>query len=229
MTYYNKVKILGLMNTGTNLIKKTLHNYYKIDEFVFNPWKHTWEIDTNVIDNECIYIIMVKDPLYWILSMMKAKYNGMYWDSNIQHGVLYDNTDNIHIYNKEYNKKRLVYHENVKTKVFDNILLTWNYFVKMYLNISNPKIIIRYEDILLNPEKVFKKIDYYIERKNKEKSSKIQLKKSKSFSDCRNLVEATKFYTNTKNRINSFEKKDIEYLQKYISKDIMKLFNYDLF
>ena len=221
---YKKVKIFGLMNTGTTILKKTLEKYYQIDVFVFNPWKHSWEILTDQKD-DILYIVIVKDPLFWILSMQKEIYNGLFWDKNIKHPVIYNNVDNFN--NEIYNNYRKIYHKEEKSLVFDNIILTWNYFMNTY-NKLDKKIIVKYEELLFNLQNVITQLDLNLDRKDKNLEITLDEEAAKTDTKCRNKKEAIQFYSDSNNRVNHFTKEELEYINQHLDIDLMKQFNYDL-
>ena len=212
------------MNTGTTILKKTLEKYYQIDVFVFNPWKHSWEI-LNDQQDDVLYIVIVKDPLFWILSMQKEIYNGLFWDKNIKHPVIYNNIDNFN--NEIYNNYRKVYHEKEKSLVFDNIVLTWNYFMNTY-NKLKKKIIIKYEDLLFDLQNVTTLLDINLTRIDKDTDIMLDEEAAKIDTKCRNKKEAIQFYSNNSNRVNNFTKDELEYIKKNLDINLINQFNYDL-
>ena len=139
-----KIKIYGERNTGTIYLEWLLikNLIVEIQEDFQYGWKHRLapgedEI-TDKMKKETLYVCLVKNPYSWLLSMHKRPYN---------HPSL----------------KELSFSQFIKYSYGDykNPVVMWNLKNRSYTNLglyADNHIIIKYEDILIEPKEVMGEI-----------------------------------------------------------------------
>lgn len=112
------LQVLGIFNTGTNLIYNILSNYrFLSSDFMYKHEINLDIIEKNIHENSNIFIIMYK-PLYnWLFSIQKASYSIEFTEKKFDDEIKYvgKNFQNIiELYNEYYSMyKKLLIHDNV--------------------------------------------------------------------------------------------------------------------
>lgn len=161
------VQIIGLFNTGTNLVASIIKNLYKCtihSEGNTLFWKHSFVTPQFIKEqliysknmgvnsaNQTYFIIVIKHIDSWIDSIKKKPYTlSINDDDNNRKCVLKPprNIKNIHYFlpNKDY--------------TFDSLVECWNEFYTSAIRSLpyNRTIIVRYEDLILQPHYVIKSL-----------------------------------------------------------------------
>jgi len=178
-------------------------------------WKHKeLDIDLSSINKkEIIFIIIVKNPYSWLLSL----YNRPYHINNPTKGTFDE------FITRQW---KTVGRESSK-KTYENPIKMWNQKNASYLKFKNLENvhIIKYEDLLIDPIKELRTLanlftlkKQSVFPKNFTKSTKESKKDSSYYKD---------YYGNEK-WINELTVNQIKTINKYLNKEIMALYNYDI-
>lgn len=239
-----RIKIFGERNTGTNYLENILElnlnvillpssaaeipflfkfEWYKNLFFLLTEnqnlgWKHSRpnkEIVINHLkhDSQLLIFFLVKNPYSFLLSLHKRPYHN-------------ESKKGLKFQNFLSDKWETVSREKA-IKAFDNPIEMWNDKVKSYLEIlnlfPNQVQLIRYEDLIENPNKILELIstNFNVEFKqsefvNYETSTKLD---NKIFSDY------AEYYIQERWK-EKLTISDINFINKFLDKDIMNLLDY---
>lgn len=115
---------------------------------------------------------------------------------------------------------------------YENLVDLWNIFYNDYVNATFPRLIVRYEDLLLHADQVIPQVCDCVggtlvnTEKNGIALSKDSVKDKRLFGETSNLVESLTRYGSSKLRIADFSKGDLVYTNDAISKELMEMFGY---
>lgn len=175
----------GLFNTGTNLLQLLLTRNCRQavvgaanSSWVFNessrakkahiwqvPWgKHnpvTWRGSffapgfKNLNITRVLPVMMIKDPLTWIKSMCRKPYAASFKtprpacakvDPRLKNAPTLEDTQTT------------VHFQRNRSVQYKSLVHMWSEWNRAYLDMPTPRLIVRYEDLLFNPEPSIKKI-----------------------------------------------------------------------
>eukprot|EP01083_Nonionella_stella_P057163 150182_1 len=169
---------------------------------LWNWWYGTW-----TDSGETISVNWTPTFRYWNHTVLNSKkYNGN-WRRWMQHELL--NTD-----------KRYVLHDVNKTR-FDQDM-----YYKAAKNI--PHVVIRYEDILFQPERLIKRLCKCVGGYLREGGPLIQEAAAKGHGEARGRKQALNTYGNPAYRLEGYSKDDIKVMKEALNKTLLRLFSYDL-
>eukprot|EP01083_Nonionella_stella_P057164 150183_1 len=178
---------------------------------LWNWWYGTW-----TDSGETISVNWTPTFRYWNHTVLNSKkYNGN-WRRWMQHELL--NTDKgyaLHDVNKRY-----VLHDVNKTR-FDQDM-----YYKAAKNI--PHVVIRYEDILFQPERLIKRLCKCVGGYLREGGPLIQEAAAKGHGEARGRKQALNTYGNPAYRLEGYSKDDIKVMKEALNKTLLRLFSYDL-
>ena len=226
---------------------------YKPDSLKINqvyPW----------LKNDKVFpIVMVKDPYTWTGSMCRNQYGSKWlpspyscvnlneefdkYNSNSHHSR--DSTTNFRK-RSSFNgikfvapgkKKRMnnngvtVDFDSGRSTKYSNLIDMWNTYYKDYLNVTFPRLIVRYEDILIHADEIIPKICTCVGGKIHNNQRGINLikhsaKDQQIFGITGNLIEGLSRYGNVKLRTAHLSQGDMIYSKENIDNDLMTLFRY---
>ena len=255
----------GMFNTGTNLLNALLQNNCVISEetrnkkYIFGgknpfiryqvPWgKHqpvSWRLQhvapTFEGANQEAFLpgLVIKDPYTWMDSMCRHKYAARWVDFK-------DHCPNLVPTNNE-EKEKIHGEESVTIDVrypygvthHTSMVDLWNTYYGDWINSDFPKVIVRFEDLLVHAEAVVEKIcdcvggtmepnngGFVIPGPFKYEQESAKTKGGKAHAGSNGLVSSLVKYGTMSNRIKSFKPEDLEYARKELNKDIMAMFKY---
>lgn len=129
-------------------------------------YKYNHTILFNVPKEHVLPVVLVRDPFYWMQSMCKQGY-----------GVRWDHDPNKHCpnlipnaFDKQRFGKRLSQSNNITSirvwmganptvgPSWDSLIHYWNEWYESYLNVSWPRLLIRFEDTLFHPKQVMREV-----------------------------------------------------------------------
>lgn len=154
VAHYPYVVLLGLQNTGTNLLTHYLEQYTNSQHLTEGYWKHEVVKPTRPLeyapyrDRRVLKIILMKHPLFWLQSTYKSRYEIQSYArvnelNTFVMSPMYITATRIRYKNPaEY---WLIFHYNALQQ-FD----------------GQPTIWIHYEDLLNYPDKIIKHLQHYL-------------------------------------------------------------------
>lgn len=177
---YNKVHVYGAYNTGTNWIKSFLEENFVMT--VHSRGKHILseaKLTLMTPSGRFAKVIIVKDPFFWAISCAKAPYHGLMPRKSMKNPGI--GRRPVRIQGRKYRNIGVLWRE------YTNIQLSQTGFF------SRDSIVIRYEDLLHDPEKIrlllaehFPSLDGPVV---------VPTKAAKSHGKSRNTNSARKWYT----------------------------------
>ena len=119
----------------------------------------------------------------------------------------------------------------LRTVRYDNLVHMWNKYHSDYLKADFPRLMIRYEDLLLHTNEVIPQIckcvgGTLVNSENGVHLQSTSSKNPKTFGKTSGLVSALMKYGNSTHRTKDFSKGDMVYANANISKELMDLFQY---
>jgi len=253
----------GMFNTGTNLLYEYLSrnclNPARLSEYDKGihwqvPWgKHSplsyrglryAETDdaTRNLDN-FLPIVMIKDPYTWMQSLCRNQYTAD-WDFTLKHcpNLIPNEVDKYYGFvNDIDHEKQLLQNGipmtiayNPNTTQYNNMAAAWNTWYGEYFEAKIPRLIVRFEDLMLHAKSIITEICQCFggRLKNETKfhyvtgSSKSKELGHGNFTP--GLMHALLLYTNSSNRIKLFTKDDLVFANEVLNKTMMGLLSYSI-
>jgi len=243
----------GLFNTGTNLLLSLLTNNCHIPEKVKAhgpksrgirmqvPWgKHSpasWRLhhaapqQAGVNQTNFFPACIIKDPYTWMNSMCRHKYAAN-WTHNEKHcpnlvpltkmdkrGANGGNTMPVRV---RYSKVNVTYHESLAG--------LWNDWYSQWIDVTFPRLIIRFEDLLFHAEEVVGQVctcgggvmgDNFVYTEKSAKEGQVIHKGGNG------LIKSLLTYGNKTQRVSVYRDPDLAYAEKTLKRDVMEMFHYE--
>lgn len=244
----------GMFNTGTNLLEKLLsYNCYLPDRLTKHrnkgmrwqvPWgKHSpvqWRNKHKAPKMEALNqtaflpAVVIKDPYTWMDSMCRHSYaaNWPHFENHCPNLVPITPEEKKKLKNDETFKVNIRYRATNITH-HDSLADLWNTWYGDWLDADFPRLIVRFEDLLLHAEKVVGQIcECGGGKLNSDKPgvefkySVDSAKKGTAHKGSNGLVKSITKYSDKNNRLKSFSTQDLTYAVKAVRNDIMDMFGY---
>jgi hypothetical protein len=183
-------------------------------------WKHSAVLTNSQSEifypSDLAIICILKHPISWSLSLHGKPYQSRNKMSSVQRMPLGD------FVNMSWTT---VGRENAP-EGFANIMEVWNYKVRSYLNLRDirPVFILKYEDLLEDPQSVLQNISEFFNLKTK---NDFKNKSDSTKRDARSFDDIKKYYLEEKWRIKLPENHRKLYADK-VDPELMEIFGYKL-
>jgi hypothetical protein len=177
---------------------------------VASEWKHTlrplgWHRDETILN-----VVVIKDPLFWIKSMRRQRYDIPFYTNDITARFEYQGQN------------------------FDGLASLWNSFAALYAHGFNSRntVVLRNKDLLFHWEEVMRLLDAgwipgtaprLVESERTTDVAKEEDARS------RNLSEAKDYYGDPRNRVSGWTAAEMSYLRRALDFTLMERFGYDAF
>lgn len=209
-----RVMVRGMFDTGNNFMNKILLSnnlpYKIVDADYHKPyqWKHTPPQDLNSVSTSpnVLNVIMIRHPLAWITGIHKSPY-----DLSCK---------------KDDTTCRLQY--NGKLKTWPHIINVWNDYYNHFQKIRGNWMIVRYEDLLQDAEKEYKRIIQNLEiiqKRDRRRLFNIPVRPAKNHGRPRTFKDA-KIFNMQQNWRSKFSQTQIQDYCHLLDDDLMKTFHY---
>mmetsp|Transcript_22578 Transcript_22578/g.33045 ORF Transcript_22578/g.33045 Transcript_22578/m.33045 type:complete len:414 (-) Transcript_22578:87-1328(-) len=244
----------GMFNTGTNLLAEMLeHNCYLPDKVAKYgegrvgiryqvPWgKHSpvsWRFKHHAPQQEdqdqssYLAAVVIKDPYTWMDSMCRHKYaaNWMHFEGHCPNLVPITPKEKKIIDDAETVEVKIRYFKHNVTS-HTSMAGLWNDWYGSYLDADFPRLVVRFEDLLLHAEdvvgkvcrcgggKMYNKPFEYIQDSAKKKGGKVH-------EGSNGLVKSMIKYGDAANRLKPYQPEDLEYAKLTLREDLMDQFHY---
>lgn len=158
--------IMGERCSGTNYIEKLFStNILNLDITWDYGWKHWfgfYDFQNNEVENETLFIGIIRDPIEWIDSLYRMKHSIPPENYNIDNFLFNewwsdDGKGNEINGWKLYRDRNYITGERFKN-IFELRKLKNDYLQNIMPNKVNNYLLINYNDFMLNPDKIFKSI-----------------------------------------------------------------------
>lgn len=214
---FTDVKVIGLQNTGTNLMDKFLKENFFIRHLT-SGWKHHFieprylQSHRQQYNKNVLKIVMVKHPMYWIQSIFKSGYEIKF-------------ADKFDINNMVRNSV-LIKSKNDQIG-FPNPCALWNMFYQLATtySYSDSTIFVRYEDLLNNPEIIFEDLKTVLNPR--VNTVRIIEKPAKNHGKSRDRKQSLSYYNNPYNMYGRFNMNNRRFIQSHVNNELIALFNYN--
>jgi len=234
------VKVRGPFDSGTNYLHELLklngitdhEASYGASNEENGGWKHwplQWEPYEMAVENR-FNILLARNPLSWFAGNKKATYDIKCIQAETNAKSLYEGQgactfELYHIRDKVDNPTLERILGPGGSVEFDSIVDIWNLYYSGYLETKTPSLIVRYEDLLANPELVVRRIADEVGVKMTEgfRYYKIDAKHGAS----RSFDEA-KEYNLKKLFLSNYDISAVYDIMKKIDKDALKQLKYTL-
>jgi hypothetical protein len=252
-----------MFNTGTNLLFEYLsRNCYNPARHSKHNWGIHWQIpwgkhnplfyrgrryaenddETKNLDNS-LPIVMIKDPYTWMQSLCRNRYSAE-WDFTLEHcpNLLPNEVDKYYGFVKDADHEKRLMHDgipmtieyNPNTTEYSNMAAAWNTWHREYFDTNIPRLIVRFEDLVLHAKSVITDICHCFGGRLVDEahfhyvtgSSKSEQHGHGNFTP--GLMHALLLYTNSSNRIKLFTKDDLVFANEVLNKTMMGLLSYSV-
>uniref|UniRef100_A0A7S1FNH5 Sulfotransferase n=3 Tax=Corethron hystrix TaxID=216773 RepID=A0A7S1FNH5_9STRA len=172
---------------------------------------------------------MTKDPYTWMSSMCRHSYAAN-WPHSKKHcpnlvandeDDYFDNGSPVAV-NIRYKKENVTHHSS--------LVDVWNSYYLTYLKADFPRLIVRFEDVLLRPVEVIGKVCECAGGELLKGDFKYVSDSAKgttgAHKDASGLTEAIIRYTNSSKRIDDFQEEDLSYAIKNLDAGLIDTFHY---
>lgn len=241
---YKKVQVIGMFNTGSNLVSKLIDSLFNVNihrEGHTLWWKHSivsQDFFSEFKDRNAVYVVVVKNPYWWFHSVYKAPYGINVEDENTTKIKNIEDFINKNIHVKIPPKNKHKYNKDMMN--FENLPDYWSIFYENALNNLPPEntVIVRYVDVMNNINKVIndlkKKIPlkraFTLSRNPEIMSNTINVilsRPAKSHGNPRYGKEALNYYQ-LQNIPKLFKKDTFNWLATHLNKNIVEKLNYKI-
>ena len=133
----------------------------------------------------------------------------------------------LHMENKTTFKVRVLHAQapSKKEQFYDSLADFWTEWYQQYRKAIFPRLIVRFEDTLFHAETIMEKIGECVGRPI-QKPYKYFLEAAKSHGDSIDLEAALFKYGTDRGRLSSLTCSDLEYAQKALDPELMRMFHY---
>jgi hypothetical protein len=253
------VATAGTFNTGTNLMAELLMQNCRMPARIakYGPdrigvrWQVLWGKHTPVFNETyrlshrtyedkvqpdyMLPAVMVRDPYKWMISMCRHEYGAM-WRHSEKHcpNLVPNHLDPkiSHLTETGGIPVDVMYKEF--TVQYDTLVGFWNDWYSQYANVTWPRLLIRFEDLIfyptdvtrtacecaggeINPDQPFKFVVESAKHGNKAHGK-----------DRTGYIDALVKYGTEAGRYKGYDAADLEYARKYLSPELMAMFQYKL-
>eukprot|EP00590_Aulacoseira_subarctica_P005511 CAMPEP_0172423956 /NCGR_PEP_ID=MMETSP1064-20121228/19674_1 /TAXON_ID=202472 /ORGANISM="Aulacoseira subarctica , Strain CCAP 1002/5" /LENGTH=395 /DNA_ID=CAMNT_0013165595 /DNA_START=269 /DNA_END=1456 /DNA_ORIENTATION=+ len=258
------VGVAGMFNTGTNLLYDYLnkncnnparHAKYGLEGIRWQvPWgKHSplSYRGRNFADKDpwaknytgFLPVVIIKDPYTWMHSLCRNRYAAD-WEFTMEHcpNLIPNSVDKYYGFVKdEEHEKHLTQHGiplkfeyRLDTVEYSNMAEAWNTWNGDYLNAEFPRLILRFEDLMLHAKSVITDICHCFGGTLDDEtnfhyitgSAKSEQHGHANFTA--GLKDALLHYTNSSNRLKAFTKDDVIFANTKLNVTMMKMLSYSL-
>jgi hypothetical protein len=230
-----KIRVGGLYNTGTNaLVDGLMLNYERLDnrlDYNLPGWKHEAlrhrVFKNNALSSDILPVIVVRDPLRWMKSMCKLRYDLKWMDGlpghcpNLVPNALERDLDqykNVTLF-EVYQTDRVI---DVR---YDSLADMWTDWNRGYFDATFPRLLIRFEDTLFHAEKIMQVITSCVGRPIKQRF-RYKLDKAKDTRKSSDFISALETYGRETGRYSGYSSEDLTYASKALDSTLMKAFHY---
>ena len=193
--------------------------------------KYNHTIQSAIIKDHVLPVVLVRDPYYWMQSMCKQGY-----------GVRWDHSPRKHCPNlvpNDYDRRRFRRLKNASSvpvwqgsnlkngPSWQSLAHFWNDWYELYLRENYPRLIIRFEDTLFHGEEVMEKVCNCAGGKQpKHFTYVIDNAKWDHKHAQNNLVSAIVKYGTDARRYDNMTSDDLRFAARHLNPELMKAFRY---
>ena len=243
-------------NTGTNLLSeylmKNCHMPHNKDKRSMNVQGIRWQVPWGkhspvslrginvaasdvpqkhgIVKNQThvFPVVVIKDPFFWMSSMCRHPYAAVWKRSSNCPNLVPQAHSNKLVESSSGVNVKVKYAD--KERKYTSLAHLWNEWYANWIDVNFPRVIIRYEDLILHPETVLGKICTCAGGLMNDKFTFVgeSAKKGGAHAGSSGLVKALVTYTSSTMRLQPFKGPDIEYALSNIRTDIMDDFHYSV-
>ena len=195
--------------------------------------KHKAIIGGDALESEFLPVVVIKDPFTWMTSMCRHSYaaNWFHTEEHCPNLVPITPEEKAHFgenalsvtVNISYSSENITHHQSMVD--------LWNKYYGDWIDAEFPRIIVRFEDLIYNAEKVVGEVCTCaggLMRGDEFKYTTDSAKKGKVHSGSSGFLTALSKYSNATLRLESFQLPDLEYSRRTLRPDIMETFQYSM-
>lgn len=230
---FSKALVMGLYHSCTNAVQQELEKRFDVE--VINDWhsgkettfwKHRVNHTTpNGIPDDCLIMLMVKEPYFWLKSCSRAERNFF----------------EIHPFSENERGERIdvppktLQHLFVPLEhdaiIYPNAVGMWNDVIRSYFDESvyppDQTIIVRSEDFLFHFHEVMDELaGCWLQEKEKGCRPEPLAERAKGHIECRSRDDALSFYGNLANWKSDFSPEELSTVARDIDPEALKRLNY---
>lgn len=234
------VAVAGLFNTGTNAMDS--HLKFNVKGGVQHKWQVPWgkhRMESvrethvanrlgNVNKDHVLPVVMIRDPFYWMQSMCKSPY-AVKWRKSKLHCPNLVMTEHDHkAFRKLDNFTIKVIFDKDQIMFWDSLVHLYSDWYRQYINVTDyPRIIVRFEDMLLHPRWVMQHVADCVGAQL-PKNFQVNTDSAKKHGSHTNLLQAILKTTDPNKRVRQLTLEDLDYARMHLDSEILEMFGYDL-
>ena len=203
-------------------------------------FKNEWSKNLN--ESQALPIVVVKDPYFWMESLCRHPYSAIWKHSPDRHcpNLIPNEVDkSLGFVRDEEHEKELkengipvvIRYASPRKKIYSNMAGAWNTWYSDYVNADYPRLIVRFEDLLIHAKTVVTQACHcfggeIIDNDNfkyQTESAKANVGAHRGSSG---FVEALLQYSNADNRTQLFTTDDLLFAKRVLNKTMMEMFHY---
>jgi len=245
----------GMFNTGTNLMTTLLRNNCYIKERVDKlgkgspgmrrqvPWgKHSpasWRLKHQAQEagdlkhqEYVLPAVVIKDPYTWMTSMCRHTYHANWLHTKLHcPNLIADKDDALKFKKLAYGKKVPVnvHYSDENITHHESLVDLWNdYYREWYQEVSYPRVIVRFEDLLFRPQQIVREVcqcaggvmrDTFLMTAESAKTGVGHIGSA-------GLIESVKRYGNSTKRFEPYQSEDLAYAKNTVDTNLSRKFHY---
>jgi len=239
--------VAGLFNTATNAMAYHLvHNLELQTEWSPEvPWGKHYSVEAVRLNNtvpgmenadprDVLPIVMIRDPLFWMQSLCKTPYEAK-WPHTARHCPNFVPTQQDRVtLRKKLEGTNGTFPVDVTFTFAGNLSAHWdslahfyNDWYQQYIRADFPRLIVRYEDMLLYGPKILGKIAECVGSTTPSEFSYL-LDRAKKHGSRSGFVDAVFKSGNSALRLKGLTTEDLAYTRTHIDADLLRLMHYTL-
>ncbi|GKY92989.1 hypothetical protein MPSEU_000267500 [Mayamaea pseudoterrestris] len=229
--------VAGLFNTGTNAMEHHLRKNIVLNSAWQVPWgKHRMEFvrlnhTASGLEKynqlEALPIVLIRDPYSWMHSMCKSSY-AAHWKSRPAHCPnLVPDEDDRKRFGNEINDTfpvKVIFDEHQKFH-WDSLAHLWSDWYNYYLKATYPRLIFRFEDMILHAPTIMKIIADCAGTTVPDAFT-FQSGSSKSHGSGTTFLKVVEKTGDAALRVARMSTEDLIYAKEHLDENLMRIFQY---
>lgn len=241
------VGVAGMFNTGTNAMEYHLRENLSMLKHVWQvPWgkhrvpyvrlHHIAPGMDNIQQEHVLPIIMIRDPFNWMQSMCRSEYAAHWKKTKVHCPNLVPTTHDIEKFHRD-GIRTVNDTFNVTVKFDTNQILHWqslihlynDWYQQYYTDATYPRLILRFEDMLLHAPTIVHMIGTCAGVDNVTlamRPFKYQIQSAKGHGSHTDFFKAILKSGDTQTRIKNMTTEDIKFAMTHLDPELMKVMQY---
>ena len=187
-------------------------------------------------------VVVTKDPYTWMQSLCRHPYSAR-WKRTKQHcpNLVPNDLDQLHGFVRDIAHEEELKRDGIPVTIkysldataYSNMVGAWNTWYGDFFDVEYPRVIIRFEDLLLHTEEVVTQVCHCFGGKRYDENNFMYISDSAKgekgpHKGSGGLTEALLRYTNADNRVKAFTNDDLVFANGHLNRTMMEMLHYTI-